>query len=64
MEELESAYSGDNIRIRLKGISDEDVAPGYVLSSAATPVKTTTQFQAQLAILEVSSLRSDLAESA
>jgi len=52
LEELEAAYSGDNIRIRLKGVNDEDVSPGYVLSSAQAPVKTTTQFQAQLAILD------------
>ena len=52
LEELEAAYSGDNVRIRLKGINDEDVSPGYVLSSVQKPVKTTTQFHAQLAILE------------
>ncbi|KAL7415535.1 P-loop containing nucleoside triphosphate hydrolase protein [Mrakia frigida] len=52
LEELEAAYSGDNIRIRLKGVNDDEVSPGYVLSSAQAPVKTTTQFQAQLAILD------------
>jgi hypothetical protein len=55
-EELEAAFSGDNVRIRLKGVTDEDVSPGYVLTSPQKPIKTTTQFQAQLAILESKSI--------
>jgi len=55
-EELEAAFSGDNVRIRLKGVTDEDVTPGYVLTTPQKPIKTTTQFQAQLAILESKSI--------
>lgn len=51
-EELESAYCGDNVRVRCKGITDEDVSPGYVLCNPAAPAKTATQFQAQLAIMD------------
>lgn len=55
-EELDAAFSGDNVRIRLKGVTDEDVTPGYVLTTVQRPIKTTTQFQAQLAILESKSI--------
>lgn len=51
-DELPAAYSGDNVKLRLKGVNDEDVQPGYVLSSPTRPVHTATRFQAQLAILE------------
>lgn len=43
---------GDNIRIRLKGVEEEEVMPGFVLCSKKNPVKTTTCFEAQLAILD------------
>lgn len=43
---------GDNIRMRLKGIEEDEIMPGFVICSKKNPVKTTTQFEAQLAILD------------
>ncbi len=51
-EELGQALCGDNVRIRLRGISDEDVSPGFVLTSAIKPIQAATHFEAQLAIVE------------
>lgn len=51
-EEIDQAMCGDNIRIRLKGVEEEEVMPGFVLCSKKNPVKTTTCFEAQLAILD------------
>jgi len=55
-EEVERAFSGDNVRIRLRGVEDEDVSPGFVLSSPSKPIHAVRQFEAQLAILEHKSI--------
>ncbi|EPQ27641.1 uncharacterized protein PFL1_04779 [Pseudozyma flocculosa PF-1] len=51
-EEVPAAISGDNVRVKLKGVDHEDVTVGYVLSDAKEPVHVATHFEAQLAILE------------
>jgi len=51
-EELQAAQCGDNVRIRLRGVDDEDISPGFVLTSPDKPVRAVMQFEAQLAILD------------
>ena len=51
-EEINFAYSGDNVRLRLRGVDDEDVNPGYMLTSLGRPVHAVTQFEAELVILD------------
>jgi len=51
-EEVPQAMCGDNVRLRLRGVEDEDIAPGFVLTSPLRPVRAVRQFEAQLAILE------------
>ncbi|KAJ1311580.1 hypothetical protein OPQ81_010063 [Rhizoctonia solani] len=51
-EEINFAYSGDNVRLRIRGIDDEDITPGFVLTSPGRPVHAVTQFEAELVILE------------
>jgi peptide chain release factor subunit 3 len=51
-EEVEVAICGDNIRMRIKGIEEEDVMPGFVVCSRSKPIKTSTQFEAQIAVYE------------
>jgi peptide chain release factor subunit 3 len=55
-EEVNTAFVGDNVRIRLSGVDDEDVTPGYVLTSPSKPIHSVTRFEAQLAILEHKSI--------
>lgn len=50
--EIPVAFSGDNVRMRIRGIEDEDVSPGYVLTSPSRPVHAVRRFEAQLAILD------------
>ncbi|TDL29191.1 hypothetical protein BD410DRAFT_735962 [Rickenella mellea] len=50
--EINAANCGDNVRIRLKGVDDEDISTGFVLTNPASPVHAVRQFEAQLAILE------------
>lgn len=51
-DEVPAAISGDNVRIKLKGIDTDVVQPGFVLTDPRDPVNVTTRFEAQLAILE------------
>ncbi|CAN1266798.1 Eukaryotic peptide chain release factor GTP-binding subunit ERF3A [Linum perenne] len=47
------AGPGENLRVRLSGIDDEDILAGFVLSSIAKPIVGVTEFIAQLQILEL-----------
>jgi peptide chain release factor subunit 3 len=51
-EEVDLGLCGDNVRVRLRGVDDEDISPGFVLTSPSKPVRAVRQFEAQLAILE------------
>ncbi|KAL5488317.1 SUP35 [Sanghuangporus weigelae] len=51
-DEVPSAICGDNTRVRLKGVDDEDISTGFVLTSPTNSVHAVRQFEAQLAILE------------
>ncbi|BGP19545.1 hypothetical protein JCM10213_000145 [Rhodosporidiobolus nylandii] len=55
-EEIPLALCGDNIRIRLRGVEDTDINVGFVLTSPQAPVKTVTQFEAQLVILDTKNI--------
>ncbi|KAJ3021080.1 translation termination factor GTPase eRF3 [Thoreauomyces humboldtii] len=55
-QELTSAKSGDNVRLRLRGIEEEDILPGFVLCSPKNPVHAVTVFEAQLSIIEYKSI--------
>ncbi|KAM6495914.1 eukaryotic polypeptide chain release factor 3 [Amanita muscaria] len=51
-DEVPKALCGDNVRLRVRGVEDEDVTPGFVLTSPLKPVHAVRYFEAQLAILE------------
>lgn len=58
IEELEvkAARSGDNVRLRLKGVEEEEVSTGFVICDPSRPVKAATSFQAQLVILQIKNI--------
>ncbi|KAI0824762.1 eukaryotic polypeptide chain release factor 3 [Trametes gibbosa] len=55
-DEVEYGMCGDNVRIRLRGVDDEDISPGFVLTSPAHPIHAVRHFEAQLAILDHKSI--------
>lgn len=57
-EELQTATCGDQIRIRLRGVEEEDVLPGFVLCSPNRPVHCVRSFEAKIRILELKSILS------
>ncbi|KAH7019352.1 putative translation release factor erf3 [Ilyonectria destructans] len=55
-DEVQVAQCGDQVRIRLKGIEEEDILPGFVLCSPKRLVHTVTEFEAQIRILELKNI--------
>ncbi|CAG0919551.1 unnamed protein product [Notodromas monacha] len=47
---------GENVKIKLKGIEEDDVSPGFVLCDANSPCTTGRIFDAQIVILEHKSI--------
>lgn len=52
-EEVVAARPGENLRIRLSGVDEEQVLPGFVLCSRKSLVPVVNHFEAQLVILEL-----------
>ncbi|XP_024959025.1 eukaryotic peptide chain release factor GTP-binding subunit ERF3A-like isoform X1 [Cynara cardunculus var. scolymus] len=48
-----SAAPGENLRVRVSGIEEEDILSGFVLSSVEKPIAAVYEFVAQLHILEL-----------
>ena len=57
-EEIPGASCGDQVRIRLRGVEEEDILPGFVLCSPKRPVHCVAAFEAQIALLELKSILS------
>ncbi|KAK9905118.1 hypothetical protein WJX75_009979 [Coccomyxa subellipsoidea] len=52
-DEVAAALGGENLRLRLSGVDEDDIAPGFVICSRNTPVPCVTYFDAQLQILDL-----------
>lgn len=57
-EEAPAGQSGDQVRLRLRGIEEEDVLPGFVLCSPKRLVHCVKFFEAQIRILDLKSILS------
>ncbi|KAH6679406.1 P-loop containing nucleoside triphosphate hydrolase protein [Halenospora varia] len=57
-EEVNMAQCGDQVRLRLRGIEEEDILPGFVLCSPKRLVHCVSAFEAQIRVLELKSILS------
>lgn len=57
-DEIPNATCGDQVRLRLRGVEEEDFFPGFVLCSPKRPVHCVTAFEAKIRILELKSILS------
>lgn len=57
-DEIPVATCGDQVRIRLRGIEEEDILPGFVLCSPKRPVHCVSAFEAQIVLLDIKSILS------
>ena len=48
--EVAAARGGENLRLRVAGVDEDDVAGGFVLCSRSKPVPCVTYFDAQLQV--------------
>eukprot|EP00899_Mesostigma_viride_P021619 jgi/Mesvir1/29459/Mv23034-RA.1 len=51
--EVAKVPAGENVRLRITGLEEEDILSGFVLSSLERPCPAVTVIEAQLAILEL-----------
>ncbi|THG22821.1 hypothetical protein TEA_025666 [Camellia sinensis var. sinensis] len=52
-DKVRRAGPGENLRVRLSGIEEEDIVCGFVLCGVARPIAVVSEFVAQLQILEL-----------
>ncbi|KAI0392166.1 hypothetical protein F5Y17DRAFT_377210 [Xylariaceae sp. FL0594] len=57
-DEISIAQCGDQVRMRLRGIEEDDISPGFVLCSPKRLVHNVKSFEAQIRILELKSILS------
>ncbi|XP_008197362.1 eukaryotic peptide chain release factor GTP-binding subunit ERF3A isoform X1 [Tribolium castaneum] len=55
-DEVNRIVPGENVKVKVKGVEEEDVSPGFVLCDAVNPIHTGRVFDAQLVILEHKSI--------
>ncbi|KAK4044256.1 P-loop containing nucleoside triphosphate hydrolase protein [Parachaetomium inaequale] len=55
-DEVAIAQCGDQVRLRLRGIEEEEIMPGFVLCSPKRLVNNVSQFEAQIRILDLKSI--------
>lgn len=56
--EVDMAICGEQVKLRIKGVEEEDISAGFVLTSPKNPIKNVTRFVAQVAIVELKSIMS------
>lgn len=49
--EVNAAKGGENLRLRLTGVEEEEMQAGFVICSRHVPVPCVTYFQAQLQVI-------------
>ena len=57
-DEVPVATCGDQVRLRIRGVEEEDILPGFVLCAPQRPVHCVSTFEAQIALLELKSILS------
>ena len=57
-EEIPAATCGDQIHLRIRGVEEEDIIPGFVLCAPKRPVHCVNAFEAQIMLLELKSILS------
>ncbi|EFJ16998.1 hypothetical protein SELMODRAFT_115313 [Selaginella moellendorffii] len=52
-DEVNQAKPGENLRVRLSGLEEDDISSGFVLSSSSNAIPAVLEFDAQLQVLEL-----------
>jgi peptide chain release factor subunit 3 len=57
-DEIDSAMCGEQVRLRIRGVEEEDILPGFVLCNPKRPVHNVSAFEAQIVLLDLKSILS------
>ena len=57
-DEIDVATCGDQVRVKIRGVEEEEIMPGFVLCSNNRPVHCVNAFEAQVVLLDVKSILS------
>jgi translation elongation factor EF-1alpha len=49
--EVQLAKTGENVILKIKGVEEEEVLDGFVVSSIDAPIKRSKELECQLAVL-------------
>ena len=55
-KEVKSAKAGENVQVKLKGVDEGDVSPGFLICDVNMPVKVTNHFIGQIFILNAKNI--------
>ncbi|XP_071960443.1 eukaryotic peptide chain release factor GTP-binding subunit ERF3A-like [Antedon mediterranea] len=55
-DERNSASAGDNVKVKVRGVEEDDVSSGFVLCDTINPCHTGREFTAQIVIIEYKSI--------
>ncbi|KAL4788338.1 P-loop containing nucleoside triphosphate hydrolase protein [Aspergillus varians] len=55
-DEISTATCGDQVRMRLRGVEEEDLLPGFVMCSPNRPVHCVSAFEAKIRILDLKNI--------
>jgi peptide chain release factor subunit 3 len=48
--EVTKVVSGENVKVKLKGVEETEISPGFVLCDPNNPIKSCKVFDAQVSI--------------
>ena len=53
---MRQAIAGDNIKVKLKGIEEDEISTGFVLCDPEKPVRTARTFVAKIMIMDIKNI--------
>lgn len=53
---MRRAVAGDNIKVKLKGIEEDEISTGFVLCDPERPVRTARTFIAKIMVMEIKNI--------
>jgi peptide chain release factor subunit 3 len=56
--EIEKAFLGDNVHLRVKGADEDDIHVGFIVTIQPSPLRAVDYFQARIVVLEVKNILS------
>merc|ERR1711979_110731 len=52
-EEMQYACCGENVTLKMSGVSESELSKGFVMCDAAAPARVVSKFKAQLQVIEL-----------